>query len=39
MNFDVLPEVHWRYGYPLFWATVACVVGSLLLLMRRNRLL
>ena len=26
MNFRHLPELEWRYGYPLFW--VACLVGA-----------
>lgn len=39
MNFDVLPEVHWRYGYVYFWASTATIVLALLWLMRRNKLL
>ena len=39
MNFDVLPEVHWRYGYVYFWTSVVVIVAVLLWLMRRNRLL
>lgn len=39
MNFDVLPEVHWRYGYVFFWGSVVVIASVLLWLMRRNRLL
>jgi magnesium transporter len=39
MNFEILPELRWRFGYAYFWALVAAVVGGLLLLLRRSRLL
>lgn len=39
MNFDVLPEVHWRYGYVYFWGSVGLIVTVLSWLMRRNKLL
>ena len=39
MNFEVLPELRWQYGYHLFWAAVLVIVAGLLALMRRNRLL
>lgn len=39
MNFDVLPELRWRYGYALFWALVIAIVAGLLWLLRKNRLL
>jgi magnesium transporter len=39
MNFDAMPELHWRYGYLVFWGAVAGVVAILLFLMRRNKLL
>jgi magnesium transporter len=38
MNFDVLPELHWHYGYALFWLMVLVIVTGLLLLMRRAKL-
>lgn len=38
-NFDVLPELHWRYGYVYFWALAAVVVAGLLTVLRRARLL
>jgi magnesium transporter len=39
MNFDILPELHWTYGYAFFWALVIGIVITLLLLMRRSRIL
>jgi magnesium transporter len=39
MNFDVLPELRWRYGYALFWALVVVLVVGLVWLLRRARLL
>lgn len=39
MNFDTLPELHWEHGYWMFWGAVAVIVGGLLYLMRRNKLL
>jgi magnesium transporter len=39
MNFEVLPELKWRFGYGYFWCLVAAVVGGLVLLLRRSRLL
>lgn len=38
-NFQVLPELEWRYGYAYFWALAAFVVASLLFILRRARLL
>ncbi len=39
MNFDVLPELHWRLGYLFFWLAALGIVGLLLYLMRRSRIL
>jgi magnesium transporter len=39
MNFDVLPELRWHYGYAYFWIAVVLVVAVLLGLMRRARIL
>ncbi len=40
MNFETgspwnLPELGWRYGYPMFWAVCLVLAGVLLLLFRR----
>lgn len=39
MNFEILPELKWRYGYGYFWALVALTVIGLVALLRRSRLL
>lgn len=39
MNFDVLPELHWQLGYLFFWIAALAIVGGLLFLMRRSRIL
>ena len=39
MNFDVLPEKEWKYGYLAFWILVAAIVVVLLWLMRRKKVL
>jgi hypothetical protein len=39
MNFEILPELKWRYGYGCFWALVALTVVGLVALLRRSRLL
>lgn len=30
MNFDYLPELHWRYGYHLVWGVFISIVGGML---------
>ncbi|HUG68048.1 MAG TPA: magnesium transporter CorA family protein [Pirellulaceae bacterium] len=37
MNFDHLPELHWKWGYLGFWLLVGCIVTGLLITMRRMR--
>jgi len=39
MNFKVLPETEWHYGYLFFWGITASIVFGLVWFMRRNRLL
>jgi magnesium transporter len=39
MNFDVLPELHWTYGYLYFWLAVVGIVIVLVGVLRRARLL
>jgi magnesium transporter len=36
MNLPI-PEAHWPYVYPVFWAAVILIVSSLLILMKRSR--
>ena len=39
MNFDVLPELRWHFGYAYFWTLVVMVVVGLFLVMKRARIL
>jgi magnesium transporter len=39
MNFDLLPELHWRFGYIYFWVLVVVIVAVIVRIMRRARLL
>jgi magnesium transporter len=39
MNFDVLPELHWNLGYAMFWTVTLTIVVTLMILMRRAKLL
>jgi len=39
MNFEILPELHWRYGYIYFWVVAAIAVGVILKVVRRAKLL
>jgi magnesium transporter len=37
MNFDFMPELHWRYGYFLVWGIMLAVTGGMLVYFRRRR--
>ena len=39
MNFDVLPELHWKFGYAFFWALVLTLVIVIIAVLRRMRAL
>ena len=39
MNFEVLPELKWQWGYGAFWIVVLSIVLVLIGLMRRMKLL
>ncbi len=39
MNFDVLPELKWQYGYGYFWLLVLFIVAAIVWISRRTRLL
>ena len=36
MNFRYMPELGWRYGYPLLWAIMVAIAGGMLLYFRRK---
>ncbi|HJY42156.1 MAG TPA: CorA family divalent cation transporter, partial [Steroidobacteraceae bacterium] len=37
MNFDNMPELHWRYGYALVWALMAVLDGYIFYLLRKAK--
>lgn len=36
MNFAHMPELHWKWGYPLFWLTSLAITGIMLAIFRRK---
>ena len=37
MNFEFMPELAWKWSYPLFWGAIATVSGSMLLYFRKKK--
>ena len=37
MNFDNLPELHWRYGYPFVWTIMILIAGAMVGFFRWKR--
>ena len=37
MNFDNMPELHWRYGYALLWGLMAALDGYIFYLLRKAK--
>ena len=37
MNFEHMPELGWRWGYPLVWGVMLAVGAAMLLYFRRKR--
>jgi magnesium transporter len=37
MNFDVMPELHWPWAYPLLWVGFICIPVILLTYFKRKR--
>lgn len=37
MNFDFMPELHWKYGYAFVWGLMLTIVSCLLWFFRRRR--
>lgn len=37
MNFDNIPELHWRYGYFMVWGIAILLIGGMLWLFRRRK--
>jgi len=36
MNFEYMPELHWRYGYYLILALMGVIAGAMILWFRRR---
>jgi magnesium transporter len=39
MNFQYLPEIHWRYGYLYFWVLVVVILLVTFFWLKRQKLL
>ena len=37
MNFEIMPELQWKYGYLVIWGVMVAVAGALLVYFRRKR--
>ena len=37
MNFKYMPELEWRWGYPLFWALIGILVSGMFIYFRKKR--
>lgn len=37
MNFDYMPELHWRWGYPALWGVFVLLAVALLVLFKRKK--
>ncbi|NOT38419.1 MAG: magnesium/cobalt transporter CorA [Saprospiraceae bacterium] len=38
MNFENMPEIHWKYGYLSWWIVTATIIFSLIIFFRRKKL-
>ena len=37
MNFEHMPELKWRFGYPMVWLLMAAITGGLLLWFKKKQ--
>lgn len=37
MNFDFMPELHWRYSYPIVWFVMIVVFAGMILFFKRKK--
>ncbi len=37
MNFDYMPELHWKYGYFVLWGIMVLIAGGLIIIFKRKK--
>jgi len=37
MNFDYMPELHWKYGYPIFLTAITTIGLTMYIYMKRKK--
>ena len=37
MNFKFMPELEWKWSYPVLWAVLLAILGSMLLYFKRKK--
>jgi magnesium transporter len=37
MNFDYMPELHWKYGYLMTWIINLSIAGSIYWLLKKKK--
>ena len=37
MNFSFMPELEWRWSYPIFWVVILALVTGMLMYFRRKK--
>lgn len=39
MNFEFMPELKWKFGYPLWWITTLCIISFLVYYFRNKKMI
>ena len=37
MNFKFMPELEWKWSYPVLWAVLLAILGSMLIYFKRRK--
>jgi len=37
MNFEFMPELGWKYSYPIFWSVAITIAGCIILVMKKKK--
>jgi magnesium transporter len=37
MNFDFMPELHWRWGYFVVWGVMLVITGAMIFYFKRKK--